>query len=109
MDPTNEIISIWFATIGKHQLVSFRLPIKWAPIVKSHGKVFDVYDDTPGTSKSVAPECTIEWEPFMQLFHRDGFGHILWDEISGYVFLYVRDPELVADLRKSGTIFEVSA
>jgi hypothetical protein len=71
--------------------------------------VFDVYDDTPGTSNSVAPECTLELEPFMQLFHRDGFGHILWDENTCYVTIYVRDPELVADLRKSGTTFEVSA
>jgi hypothetical protein len=71
--------------------------------------VVDVYDDTPGTSKSVAPECTLELEPFMQLFHRDGFGDILWDETGGYVTIYVRDPELVADFRQSGTTFVVSA
>jgi hypothetical protein len=71
--------------------------------------VVDVYDDTPGTSKSVAPACTFELEPFMQLLHRDGFGDILWNETGdgGFVTIYVRDPELVADFRQSGTTFVV--
>jgi hypothetical protein len=71
--------------------------------------VFNVYNNTLSTSKLVALECTLELKPFMQLFHRDGFSYILWDENSGYITIYVRDPKLVADFKKFGTTFEVSA
>jgi hypothetical protein len=47
----------------------------------------------------------------MQLLHRDGFGDILWNEYGddGFVTIYVIDPKLIADFRKSGTTQVVSA
>ena len=70
----------------------------------------EIYDST-GTSKSVAPECILELEPFMRLMHRDGFGDILWNENrdDGFVTIYVRDPKLIEDFRQSGTTYVVSA